>query len=171
MSLGDAYLTDVLRTLRRYKELAEGAMDQVNDADLFRELPPETNSVAIVAKHMAGNMHSRWTDFLTTDGEKPDRGRDEEFLVGEMQTRADLLERWESGWARLLETLESLGEDDLERTVTIRGERHTVLQAIQRAVTHYAYHVGQIVLLCKHFAGAEWRSLSIPRAGSPNPGR
>ena len=160
---GDAYLDDVLRTLRRYKGLAEGAMEQVDDPDLFRELPPETNSVAIVAKHMAGNMLSRWTDFLTTDGEKPDRRRDREFVVGEMQTRAELMERWEAGWARLFQAVEALSPEDLDRTVTIRGERHTVVQALQRALTHYAYHVGQIVLLCKHFAGVEWRSLSIPR--------
>jgi hypothetical protein len=160
-----SFLKDSLAVFRHYKRLAERAMEQVSDADLFTELGPETNSIAIVIKHMAGNMRSRWTDFLTTDGEKPDRNRDSEFEAPP-QTRAEVLELWEQGWECMFNAIEPLTDADLARTVFIRGEAHSVMQAINRQVAHYQYHIGQIVLLARHFAGDRWQSLSIPRKGS-----
>lgn len=157
-----SYLDDSLTLFRYYKNLAERAMAQVTDEQLFATMDDETNSIAIVVKHMAGNMRSRWTDFLTTDGEKPDRDRDSEF-VDPPATRGALLQAWEDGWSRLFRALEPLGEADLIRTVTIRGEAHSVMQAINRQVAHYAHHVGQIVMLAKHFAHDRWQSLSVPR--------
>ncbi len=162
----DPYLDDVRLQLRKYKRLAEKALEQVSDDDLFRLIDPEANSIALVMKHMAGNMRSRWTDFLTTDGEKPDRRRDTEFEQDSAEGRTSVFARWEAGWAALFAALEPLGAADLGRTVTVRREPHTVLQAIQRQLAHYAYHVGQIVLLAKHFAGPRWRSLSIPKGRS-----
>lgn len=159
---GAAYLEDVRRMARYYKELADRAMAQVDDEAYFAALGEEDNSIAVVAKHMAGNLRSRWTDFLTTDGEKPDRHRDAEF-VAEGDTRASLTAAWEAGWAALLDTLDALGPDDLDRTVHIRGEPHSVIKAVDRAVMHAAYHVGQIVLLAKHAAGSSWQTLSIAR--------
>lgn len=137
-------------------------MAQVSDEQLFAILDAEANSIAIIVKHMAGNMRSRWTDFLTTDGEKPDRDRDGEF-VGAPVRRAELLAMWEDGWRRLFAAIEPLSDADLGRTITIRGEPHSVLQAINRQLGHLSYHVGQIVLLAKHFAGDRWQSLSVPR--------
>jgi hypothetical protein len=160
-----SFLKDSLAVFRYYKRLAERAMEQVSDADLFSELGPETNSIAIVIKHMAGNMRSRWTDFLTADGEKPDRNRDSEFEAPP-RTRADVLELWEQGWQCLFTAIEPLSDADLARTVFIRGEAHSVMQAINRQVAHYQYHIGQIVLLARHFAGDRWQSLSIPRKQS-----
>ena len=157
-----SYLKDALAVFRQYKKLAEGAMAQVSDEDLTTVLDGEMNSIALVVKHMAGNMRSRWTDFLTTDGEKPDRNRDSEF-VEPPATRAELMAAWEDGWSRVWAALEPLSDDDLGRTITIRGEPHSVMQAIQRQIAHYAYHVGQIVLLAKHFRGETWRSLSMPK--------
>jgi hypothetical protein len=160
-----SYLKDSLAVFSYYKRLAEQAMEQVSDAHLFIELGPETNSIAIVIKHMSGNMRSRWTDFLTTDGEKPDRNRDSEFEAPP-QTRAQVLDLWEQGWACLFTAIEPLTDNDLARTVFIRGEAHSVMQAINRQVAHYQYHIGQIVLLARHFAGDRWQSLSVPRKGS-----
>ena len=160
------FLEDALLQLRKYKGLADGALAQVAEADLFRSVDPESNSIAIVMKHIAGNMRSRWTDFLTTDGEKPDRDRDTEFETERGDTRASIQARWEEGWRLLFSALEALSPADLSRTVPIRGEPHSVLQAIQRQLTHYAYHVGQIVFLARHFAGPKWRSLSIPKGKS-----
>ena len=157
-----SYLEDSLTLLRYYKNLAERAMDQVTDEQLFAVLDEEANSIAIIVKHMAGNMRSRWTDFLTTDGEKPDRDRDSEF-VDPPATRQALLDGWEDGWTRLFRALEPLSEADLGRTVTMRGEAHSVMQAVNRQLAHYAHHVGQIVMLAKHFAQDRWQSLSIPR--------
>lgn len=157
-----SYLEDSLTVFRYYKKLAERAMDQVTDDQLFIALDAEANSIAVVVKHMAGNMRSRWTDFLTTDGEKPDRHRDTEF-EHPPATRQALLDLWEEGWTRLFEALEPLSEADLGRTVTIRGEPHSVMQAINRQLAHYPHHVGQIVLLAKHFASVHWQSLSVPR--------
>ncbi len=157
-----SYLEDSLAVLHYYKMLAERAMDQVADQHLFATLDDEANSIAIIVKHMTGNMRSRWTDFLTTDGEKPDRNRDGEF-VDPPATRAALMADWENGWARVFSALEPLTEDDLTRTVTIRGEPHSVMQAINRQLAHYPHHVGQIVLLAKHFACDHWQSLSVPR--------
>jgi hypothetical protein len=165
-SLGSHYLTDALGEFRKYKGFAEKAVAQVPDDDWFRRLDPESNSLALVLKHISGNMRSRWTDFLTTDGEKPDRDRDTEFEERDGDTKEAVLARWEAGWRLLFEALDPLTEDDLQRTVTIRGEPHTVLQAINRQLTHYASHVGQIVFLAKHLAGARWQTLSIPRGKS-----
>ncbi len=157
-----SYLEDSIEVLRYYKRLGERAMQQVADQHLFACLDTESNSIAIIVKHMTGNMRSRWTDFLTTDGEKPNRNRDSEF-VDPLPTRAALMADWEDGWSRVFGTLESLSEADLTRTVTIRGEAHSVMQAINRQVAHYPHHVGQIVLLAKHFACGKWQSLSVPR--------
>ena len=161
-----SYLEDSLTLFRYYKKLAEGAMAQVSDEELVTILDGEMNSIALIVKHIAGNMRSRWTDFLTTDGEKADRNRDSEFEIEAEDSRSSLLDRWEDGWRRLLDAVGGLGPEDLLRTVTIRGEAHTVLQAIQRQLTHYAYHVGQIVFLARHFAGEGWTSLSIPKGRS-----
>ena len=150
---------------RRYKSLGEAAIAQVTDDQLTQALDAESNSIAIVVKHLAGNMRSRWTDFLTSDGEKPDRNRDTEFESAPA-TRDDLLQLWESGWHCVFSALEPLQEVDLARTVYIRGEAHSVAQAILRQVAHYAHHVGQIVFLAKHFRSAHWKSLSIPRGKS-----
>jgi hypothetical protein len=157
-----SYLEDSLTLLRYYKGLAERAMEQVSEEQLFATLDQEANSIAIVVKHMAGNMRSRFTDFLTTDGEKPDRNRDSEF-VDPPATREALLRQWHEGWDRVFGALEPLSDSDLGRTVTIRGEPNSVLQAINRQVAHYAHHVGQIVLLAKHFEHDHWRPLSVPR--------
>ena len=157
-----SYIEDSLSLFLYYKKLAERAMEQVTDEQLFVTLDEEANSIAILVKHMAGNMQSRWTDFLTTDGEKPNRDRDCEF-VDPPSTRKALLDVWENGWTRLFHALEPLSDADLARTVTIRGEAHSVMQAVNRQMAHYAHHVGQIVLLAKHFAHDHWQSLSVPR--------
>jgi Protein of unknown function (DUF1572) len=157
-----SYLKDSLSLFRYYKKLAEGAMEQVNDAELFQALDEEMNSIAIVVKHLAGNMRSRWTDFLTRDGEKPDRNRDGEF-VAPPSTREDLMRLWNEGWAAVFGALEPLSDSELARKVTIRGEPHSVMQAINRQIAHYAYHCGQIVFLAKHFKGGRWKSLTVPR--------
>jgi hypothetical protein len=157
-----SYLKDSLTLFRYYKNLAERAMEQITDQQLFAVLEEEANSIGIIVKHMAGNMRSRWTDFLTTDGEKPDRHRDSEF-VDPPATREALLELWQDGWKRLFQALEPLSDADLGRTVTIRGEPHSVMQAVNRQMAHYAYHVGQIIILAKHFAQGGWLSLSVPR--------
>jgi hypothetical protein len=154
------YLADAIRTFRDYKKLAEGALAQVSDEDLFRTLDEESNSIAVNMKHMAGNMISRWTDFLTTDGEKPERDRDMEFEMLPGTTRDDLLAYWERGWKCVFDSVEPLQPDDLLQTVRIRGRDHTVIQAINRQLAHYAYHVGQIVFLAKHFKASDWQSLS-----------
>lgn len=160
------YLEEVLRQFRGHKRMGEAAMAQLQDADFFVTLDPESNSVAILVKHLAGNMRSRFTDFLTSDGEKPDRFRDQEFEVTPATTRAELMRWWEEGWARLLGTIESLKPEDVMRTVTIRGEPHTVLQAVNRQIAHYAQHIGQLVFLAKHLRSSEWKTLSIPRGKS-----
>ena len=157
-----SYVEDSVAVFRYYKKLAERAMEQVTDEQLFAVLDGEANSIAIIVKHMTGNMRSRWTDFLTTDGEKPDRNRDSEF-VDPPATRPALLEEWEHGWNLVLAAIEPLTEADLRRTVSIRGEAHSVMQAINRQLAHYPHHVGQIVLLAKHFAGDRWHTLSVPR--------
>jgi hypothetical protein len=157
-----SYLEDALEVLRYYKKLAERAMAQVPEEHLFTTLDPEANSIAIIVKHMTGNMRSRWTDFLTTDGEKPNRNRDSEF-VDPATTRAALMADWEDGWSRVFSALEPLTDADLARTVTIRGEAHSVMQAINRQLAHYPHHAGQIVLLAKHFCCDNWQSLSVPR--------
>ena len=157
-----SYLEDSLSVFQYYKKLGERAMDQVAEEHLFAHLDEEANSIATIVKHITGNMRSRWTNFLTTDGEKPDRNRDGEF-VDPPATRAALLKDWESGWQCVFDALEPLTDADLTRTVTIRGEPHSVMQAINRQLAHYPHHVGQIVLLAKHFACERWQSLSVPR--------
>jgi hypothetical protein len=160
------YLEEARRQLRGNKRLAEGAIAQVSDEELFATLDAESNSIAILVKHLAGNMRSRFTDFLTTDGEKPDRFRDREFELTANTTRAEMMKWWDEGWATVFATLESLKPEDVMRTVTIRGEPHTVLQAINRALAHYAGHIGQIVFLAKHLTSNRWKTLSIPRGKS-----
>jgi hypothetical protein len=160
--LTTSYLEDSLTLFRFYKKMGESAMEQVSDDQLFATLDPEMNSIAIVVKHMAGNMRSRWTDFLTSDGEKPDRNRDNEF-VSPPDSRKALMQPWNDGWQRLFQALESLSASDLQRTVTIRGEPHSVMQAMNRQIAHYSYHIGQIVFLAKHFKARDWKSLSVPR--------
>jgi len=157
-----SYLEDSVSLFRHYKKLAEGAMGQVSDDELFQALDEEMNSIAIIAKHMAGNMRSRWTGFLTSDGEKPNRNRDSEF-VEPPSTRTGLTKIWNDGWDHVFEALEPLSDADMERKITIRGEPHSVMQAINRQIAHYAYHVGQIVFLAKHFKGDAWKSLSVPK--------
>src|SRR5580700_10085450 len=160
-----SYPADSLDLFRYYKKLAERAMAQVTEEQLLSVLDSEMNSIAVIVKHMAGNMRSRWTDFLTSDGEKPDRNRDSEF-TDPPATRQALLALWEQGWQYLFSALESLSEQDLGRTVTIRGEAHSVMQAINRQMAHYSYHCGQIVMLAKHFKHTEWQSLTVPRGQS-----
>jgi uncharacterized damage-inducible protein DinB len=160
-----SYVEDSLTLFRYYKTLSEKAMAQATDEQLAEVLDPEMNSIAQIVKHMAGNMRSRWTNFLTTDGEKPDRNRDSEF-TDPPATRQAVLALWEQGWQYLFSALEPLSEQDLARTVTIRGEAHSVMQAINRQMAHYSYHCGQIVLLAKHFKHNEWQSLSVPRGQS-----
>jgi hypothetical protein len=160
-----SYIEDALAIFRQYKLLGERAIDQVSDDQLFASLDDESNSIAIIVKHLTGNMRSRWTDFLTTDGEKPSRDRDGEF-VDPPRTREALLHDWEAGWSCVFHAIEPLTDANLVRTVTIRGEAHSVMQAINRQLAHYPMHVGQIVMLAKHYAGSKWQSLSVPRKGS-----
>ena len=164
-SLGEHYLKDSIASLRAYKKMAEKALDQLEEDEFFRTLDEEGNSVAIIMKHMAGNMFSRWTDFLTTDGEKPWRNRDDEF-VDSFGSRAELLELWERGWACLLKTLKSLKPEDLGKTVSIRGEPHSVPLALERSLGHTCYHIGQIVQVARIHAAEHWKTLTISRGGS-----
>jgi uncharacterized damage-inducible protein DinB len=157
------YLDDSRNAMRAYKKLAEKALEQLKDEEYFVTLDEESNSIAVIMKHMAGNMFSRWTDFLTTDGEKPNRNRDYEFVIQSNTTKDDVRDYWERGWECVFAALDPLQIEDLEKRVFIRGEEHTVVQAINRQLMHYAYHIGQIVYLAKHFRSAEWNSLSIPR--------
>jgi hypothetical protein len=160
-----SYTRDARDLLRYYKKLGDRAIEQCPDADLFATLDPESNSIAIIVKHMAGNMRSRWTNFLASDGEKPDRHRDTEFETPP-QTSSALVELWEAGWKICFDALDPLTDEDLSRTITIRTEPHSVMQAINRQVGHYAHHVGQIVFLAKHFAGDKWQTLSVPKKRS-----
>jgi len=162
-AIAQNYLDDARKAMRAYKKLAEKALDQLKDGEYFITLDDESNSVAVVMKHMAGNMFSRWTDFLTTDGEKPNRNRDMEFVIESNTTKEDLRDYWERGWQCVFAAIDPLDIDDLEKKIFIRGEEHTVVQAINRQLMHYAYHVGQIVYLAKHFRATDWHSLSVPR--------
>ncbi len=161
--LAQHYLDDALQTFRDYKKLAQGALRQISDEDFFKTIDEETNSIAVNMKHMAGNMISRWTDFLTTDGEKPERDRDIEFVMLPGTTKDEMIAYWEKGWRCVFDAIGPLQAEDLMRTIMIRGQEHTVLQAINRQLAHYAYHTGQIVFLAKHFKSNEWQSLSVPR--------
>jgi hypothetical protein len=160
-----SYLKDSISLFRYYKKLGDGALQQTPDDALLIAMDAESNSIATIVKHMTGNMRSRWTDFLTTDGEKPDRHRDTEFETPP-KTRGELMTLWEANWKLVFDALEPLTEADLGRAVPIRGESHSVMQAINRQIGHYAYHVGQIVFLAKHFAGPNWKTLSVPRRKS-----
>jgi hypothetical protein len=159
----NAYLADIARTYRNYKTLGERAIAQVSDRDLHTQVDPDANSIAIIVKHLAGNLQSRFSDFLTTDGEKPTRNRDAEFEMPGGATRGEILQWWESSWAVALGAIDSLTPDDLDRTVYIRREAFQVVESLNRLAAHAAYHVGQMVFLAKHFAGANWTSLSIPK--------
>jgi len=160
-----SYLEDSLSLFHHYKRLAEGAIAQLTDEQLFATLDPEMNSIAIIMKHMTGNMRSRFTDFLTSDGEKPDRHRDSEFEAPP-QSREALMKLWEENWNVVFQSLNGLSEADLTRSVPIRGEAHSVMQAINRQVAHYAYHIGQIVFLAKHLSSNQWKALTVPRGKS-----
>ena len=163
--IANNYLSDALLSFRNCKKMAERAIEQVSDDEFFRQIDGESNSLAVIVKHIAGNARSRWRDFLNSDGEKPDRNRDTEFETME-DTRESLMEFWESGWRTVFDALGPLTPEDLAKTVTVRGEPHTVVEAINRQLTHYSYHVGQIVFLAKHLKSSEWRTLSIPRNSS-----
>ncbi len=164
--LATHYLEESRRQFRGHKRMGEAAMAQLTDEDFLVILDPESNSVAIIVKHLAGNMRSRFTDFLTSDGEKPDRFRDREFEITPATTRADVMKWWEEGWSIVFAAIDALKPEDVMRTVTIRSEPHTVLQAINRQIAHYAQHIGQIVLLAKHLRSSEWKTLSVPRGKS-----
>ena len=157
------YHEDSIASLKSYKKLADKAIAQLKDEEYFVTLDEESNSIAVVMKHMAGNMFSRWTDFLTTDGEKPNRNRDYEFVIQANTTKDDVRDYWDRGWQCVFAALDPLQIEDLEKRVFIRGEEHTVVEAINRQLMHYAYHIGQIVYLAKHFRATAWSSLSIPR--------
>jgi len=165
MDISAEFLAATINAFEANKRLADRAVEQVPDAKLHAALSEDTNSIAVIIKHVAGNLHSRWTDFLTTDGEKPGRNRDDEF-VNSFTSRAEVLECWERGWGRLLETLKSLRTEDLGRTVMIRGEPHSVPLALARSLGHTCYHIGQIVQIARIHAGEHWQTLTIPRGGS-----
>jgi len=162
-NLGKHYLENSIHEFRKLKDLGDKSFSQIKDEDFFWSPDEESNSIAIIVRHLSGNMISRWTDFLTTDGEKKNRKRDEEFERIFYTDKDDVISRWEKGWYRLFKTLESLTEEDLLKEVKIRKEPHTVIQAINRQLTHYAYHIGQIVYISKHLESSKWKSLSIPR--------
>jgi hypothetical protein len=164
--LGYHYLENAAVEFRKLKTLADRAIAQVGDEDLFTALDPESNSLAVLMRHVGGNLRSRFRDFLTTDGEKPERDRDAEFSVPPGTTRADLLAVWETGWTTLLGSVDALLPADLEKTVTIRGEPLSLVQALERALSHVAAHTGQIVFLAKHLRGSAWQTLSVPRGAS-----
>src|SRR5215475_11040255 len=158
-----AYLRDIVRTFRNYQALGEKALAQTPDEALHTELDANSNSIAVVVKHVGGNLRSRFREFLTTDGEKPDRNRDGEFQMPERASRAEVMQWWEDGWTTALGAIDALTPDDLTRTISIRGEGFLVIEALNRSITHTAYHVGQMVYLARHFAGPGWKSLTIPK--------
>ena len=164
--IASLYLDEIRRQLRGHKRMAESAMAQLEDKDFFATIDPEANSIAVLVKHIAGNARSRFTDFLTIDGEKPDRFRDQEFEISASTTREEVMRWWEEGWSTVFSTLDSLKAEDVSRTITIRQEPRTVMQAFNRALAHYAQHIGQIVFLSKHLRSAQWQTLSIPRGKS-----
>jgi hypothetical protein len=169
-SVAGTYLADIKRTYRNYQSLADRAVAQVSDSELVVLIDPDALSIALIMQHVAGNLISRFTDFLTADGEKPTRDRDAEFEGGSASDLPRIRQRWADAWRIVLNTLDQLTIDDLERTVTIRGESFAVVEALNRSATHTAYHVGQIVFLAKHFTGAGWTSLSIPKGKSKDVG-
>lgn len=163
---GPHYLADVIERFRELRSQCDRALAQVRFERWSHRIDPGSNSLVTLMLHLSGNMLSRWTGFLTSDGEKPDRDRDAEFEDPESPSREALLDRWSRGWTALFDALTGLGPEDLERVVTIRSQPHTVVQAIDRQLAHYALHAGQILFLAKHLAGADWKSQSIPRRGS-----
>jgi hypothetical protein len=167
-AVGAAYLADVVRQYRLYKGYVDKALPRIADADLHTELDANSNSIAVIIKHVAGNLRSRFRDFLTADGEKPDRHRDTEFEMPERASRQDILAVWDEAWGILFGSIEALTPEDLGRTITIRGEGYLVIEALNRSVAHTASHVGQIVYLARHFAGDNWTSLTIPKGASAN---
>jgi Protein of unknown function (DUF1572) len=170
-SLTTAYLRDIVRAFRMYKDMGERAIAQVeSDGDLNHQLDPDSNSIAVIVKHIAGNFRSRYRDFLTSDGEKPDRNRDSEFEIDDVVSREQVLRWWNEGWNVALQAIESLSPGDVERTIRIRGEEFLVMEALNRSVTHTAYHVGQIVYLARHLSSGHWKSLSIPKGRSADVG-
>lgn len=161
-----AYAEEAFRSFRGYKRMADGTFAQLDDRGFFHLPDPESNSIAILVKHIAGNLRSRWTDFLTTDGEKPDRNRDQEFVLTAADTREELMRRWEASFNTVFSTLQSLTADDFNKTIYIRSEPHSIIQAINRSLNHIAGHISQIVFLGKLVRGSEWKTLSIPRGKS-----
>jgi len=167
MDFRDVYLKDVIRTYRFYRSLGDGAIAQVRaDADLHQMMDRGSNSIAVIVKHVAGNLRSRFRDFLTADGEKPDRNRDGEFDLRDPVSRDEILQWWNEGWTIAMAAIEALTREDLDRTIHIRGEALLVVEALDRSITHTAYHVGQIVYLARHLAWPDWKSLSIPKGKS-----
>jgi hypothetical protein len=166
--LATHYLEEMKRQFRGHKRMGEAAMAQLEEKDFFVAIDPESNSVAALVKHIAGNARSRFSDFLSSDGEKPDRFRDQEFEVSAKTTREEILHWWEQAWAHVFSALDSLQPEDVQRIVTIRQEPHTVMQALNRSLAHYAQHIGQIVFLAKHLRSSQWQTLSIPRGKSEN---
>ncbi len=160
------YRSNIISEFRKTKRLAERALSQITEQQFFQTINDESNSIAIIVKHVSGNLRSRWKDFLTSDGEKPDRNRDKEFVIQPKDTRSSLIEKWEQGWSYLFSALTDLEDQDLEAVVYIRGEPHKVYQATNRQFTHYSYHVGQIVYIAKHLCGQSWSPLSIPKGTS-----
>lgn len=160
------FLENIIFEFNGLKSQAEKAMAQINDDQFFQHLDNEANSIALIVKHMAGNMVSRWTDFLISDGEKPNRKRDTEFEIHDIDERSSLMQRWENGWKICLDTISNLKPEDLEKTITIRSQPYTVYAAINRQLTHYGVHVGQIVLLAKHYQCENWKTLSVPKGKS-----
>ena len=160
--ISENYHADAVLSFRNCKKMAERALEQVSDDEFFALIDPEANSIAVIVKHVAGNLNSRWRNFLTSDGEKPDRNRDTEFELID-DSRETLMQFWESGWQTLFDNVEPLNAEDFSKTITIRGEPHSIVEAMNRQLTHYAYHVGQIVLLAKHFRSANWKTLSVPK--------
>lgn len=156
------YLSDAIQSFRNYKKLAERAMEQISDEEFFRQIDEESNSIAIIVKHIAGNLKSRWTDFLTSDGEKDFRNRDSEFIA-EGDSRESLMMYWKEGWQILFNELGALKADDFSKTITIRQQPHTICEAVNRQLAHYAYHIGQVAFLAKHFRAADWKTLSVPK--------
>ena len=162
MDLGQAYLKAVTKRFMEAKITTEKAIEQLSEIELFWTPDEESNSIAIIIKHMSGNMVSRWTQFFTTDGEKPNRNRDDEF-VGDLKTKEQVMELWNLGWDTFLSALKDINEDQLLKTITIRNEPHSVIEAIERQMYHYSYHVGQIIYIAKHLKSSDWKSLTIPR--------
>lgn len=159
------YLEDIKSQFSKHKELVEKSIQQISEEQFFHKIDEESNSIASIIKHLSGNLASRWSDFLFSDGEKPDRNRDTEFISGS-DSRENLMHKWENAWNVVMVTLEHLTVEDLSKTITIRSEPHTVIEALNRGLTHCAYHTGQIVFLAKHFSGKDWNSLSIPKGKS-----